>query len=170
MPPSPGGPSWERPCGQLWITPPSDPVVPASALAGYSGTPLPKKLGIKEGFNVLLARAPGGFPRLFGTLPEGVRLRKRFGPGVDLILWFVGTPRELEEGIGEWASRTGDGGIWILWAKKGSERHSGVNQALVRKTGLANGLVDYKIAAIDETWSGLKFARRKPRRQTQEMS
>jgi hypothetical protein len=80
---------------------------------------------------------------------------------VDLILWFVRTEEELERGIVGWSDRVGAGGLWILWAKKGSDAHTGLTQALVRKMGLDNGLVDYKIASVDETWSGLKFVRRK---------
>jgi hypothetical protein len=141
--------------------PPTDPVIPSSGLAGYSGTPLPKKLGIKEGFQVLLAQGPEGFSEVLGPLPEGVCLVKRYGPRVDLILWFAKTEREVEAGIEKWASRVGKAGMWILWAKKGSPAHSGLTQAAVRRIGLANGLVDYKIAAVDSTWSGLKFARRR---------
>jgi hypothetical protein len=141
--------------------PPSSPVVPESALAGYSGTPLPKKLGIKAGMRVCLARAPEGFPRTLGPLPGGVTLLARFAEPVDLILWFVRSEGELKQGIQSWVSRVGKGGIWILWPKKGSGVPSDLSQALVRRVGLDSGLVDYKIAAVDETWSGLKFAVRK---------
>ena len=138
--------------------PPTDPVVPDSALAGYSGTPLPKKLGIKPSHRVLLAGAPEDFPATLGRLPEGVSLARRFSPGVDLILWFVRSKRELEAGIDTWVQRVGKPGIWILWPKKSSGIPSDLKQTVVRRVGLDNGLVDYKIAAVDETWSGLKFA------------
>ena len=141
--------------------PPTDPVVPDSALAGYSGTPLPKKLGIKAGTRVLLSNAPPAFSQTLGPLPEGAELLRRFGSGVDLILWFVRSTRELDEGIEKWAGRVGRGGIWIIWPKKGSTVFSDLTQAIVRRAGLDAGLVDYKIAAIDDTWSGLKFAVRK---------
>lgn len=141
--------------------PPEDPVVPGSALAGYSGTPLPKKLGIKGESVVLLVRAPGSLSETLGELPSDARLVVRYSAAVDLILWFVRTGQELEEGIVRWSDRVGAGGLWILWAKKGSDAHTGLTQGLVRKVGLANGLVDYKIASLDETWSGLKFASRK---------
>lgn len=146
---------------EAMASPPREPHVPSSALAGYSGTPLPKKLGIKPGTCVLLARAPGEFPEVLGELPEGVRLLRRFGRDVDLILWFVRSVRELEAGIQTWAGRVGKGGIWIVWPKKSSALASDLSQSVVRKTGLSSGLVDYKIAAIDETWSGLKFAVRR---------
>jgi hypothetical protein len=148
------GPAVERALEE----PPNDPVVPDSALAGYSGTPLPKKLGIKPSSRVLLVGAPSDFPDALGTLPDGARLLKRFGPSVDLILWFVTSCRELKRGLETWVGRTPRGGIWIVWPKKSSGVATDLQQAVVRKAGLSAGLVDYKIAAIDQTWSGLKFS------------
>jgi len=142
-------------------SPPADPVVPDSAMAGYSGTPLPRKLGIKEGGRILLAGAPPGFPAVLGPLPEGVSLARRFSGSVGLILWFVRSRRELEKGMEKWAGRTGKEGLWIIWPKQSSGMATDLKQSLVREAGLGAGLVDYKIAAIDETWSGLKFAVRK---------
>ena len=153
--------SWEDIGGALadaLARPPSQPVVPASTLAGYSGTPLPKKLGIKAGTSVLLVHSPDNFTETLGALPEGARLLRRFAGGVDLILWFVRSLKELEEGIGTWVPRVARGGIWILWPKRSSGIPSDLNQALVRKVGLDSGLVDYKIAAVDEVWSGLRFS------------
>jgi hypothetical protein len=141
--------------------PPIDPVVPDSILAGYSGTPLPKKLGIKASSIVLLAGAPEGFGAKLGPLPDGATLVRRYGARVELILWFVRSRRDLESNILKFAGRVGKDGIWIIWPKKSSGAPSDLQQSVVRKTGLDNGLVDYKIAAIDETWSGLKFAVRK---------
>ncbi len=141
--------------------PPANPVVPDSMLAGYSGTPLPKKLGIKASSRVLLVGAPPDFPTVLGDLPEGATLVKRFGPGVELILWFVRSRRELEKNMDRWVSRVGKGGIWIIWPKKSSGVLSNLKQDVVRRTGMDAGLVDYKIAALDHTWSGLKFAVRK---------
>lgn len=142
-------------------TPLENPVVPESILAGYSGTPLPKKLGIKNSSRVLLAGAPPDFAATLGTLPDGATLAKRYGAGVDLILWFVRSRHELERNMDEWVSRVGRGGIWIIWPKKSSGIPSDLKQDLVRRTGLSAGLVDYKIAALDQTWSGLKFVVRK---------
>ncbi len=141
-------------------SPPENPVVPSSALAGYSGTPLPKKLGIKEGTRLLLARPPEGFLSTLGSLPAGVELRGRYSSTVDLVIWFVRSRKELKGGIRRWADRTGKGGLWIAWPKKASGMAPDLSQALVRSEGLDHGLVDYKIAALDEIWSGLKFARR----------
>ncbi len=156
--------TWEEVGGALdrvLRDPPQNPVVPDSLLAGYSGTPLPKKLGVKPSQKVLLAGAPEGFEATLGPLPEGASLVRRYSSSVDLILWFVRSRRELEGGIGKWIRRVGRPGIWILWPKKSSGVPTDLQQAVVRRSGLDNGLVDYKIAAVDETWSGLKFSLRK---------
>lgn len=138
--------------------PPGNPVVPSSALAGYSGTPLPKKLGIKSGGRVLLVGAPPGFGELLDPLPENVRIFRRFVKPPILVLWFVRSVRELERGIEKWRSRVSRDGIWIIWPKRGSDLPSDLTANVVRRVGLESGWVDYKIAAIDENWSGLKFA------------
>jgi hypothetical protein len=140
---------------------PANPVVPESNLAGYSGTPLPKKLGIKENAVVALINAPKGFDATLGELPDGVRFKKQATGAPDLILWFIRMRAELEDRIEEMQELTGAGGIWIAWPKQASGVATDLTQAIVRETGLAAGLVDYKVCAIDATWSGLKFARRK---------
>jgi hypothetical protein len=136
-------------------------VVPASQLAGYSGTPLPKKLGIKPEAEVLLLDAPDGFEDTVGELPPGATLRRDTPGPCDLVIWFVLSREDLERRIVEVAERAGPGGLWIAWPKKASGVVTDVSETLVRETGLASGLVDYKVCAIDGTWSGLKFARRK---------
>ncbi len=144
--------------------PPANPVVPASNLAGYSGAPLPKKLGIKPNSIVALLGAPKDFEQTLGELPEGVKLKKRADGACDLIIWFVRMRAELYDRIKEMAELTGDagaGGLWIAWPKRASGVASDMTQNVVRETGLASGLVDYKVCAIDATWAGLKFARRK---------
>ena len=142
-------------------SPPSQPVVPESGLAGYSGTPLPRKLGIKPGFAVALPGAPDDFETMLGELPEDVVFRRRAQGRCDLIVWFVGSRRELRQRVQRYGQRAGPGGLWICWPKKASGVKSDLSERVVRETGLANGLVDYKIAAIDQTWSGLRFTRRK---------
>jgi hypothetical protein len=143
------------------VSPPTMPVVPESLLAGYAGTPLPKKLGIKAGSRVFLAGAPDGFEGALDALPKGVRFLRRYAPQGGLVLWFVRSRKELEGDVELWAQRVGREGIWILWPKKSSGVSSDLSQAVVRKAGLGAGLVDYKVAAVDATWSGLKFARRR---------
>lgn len=142
-------------------SPPAEPVVPSSRLAGYSGTPLPRKLGIKASMTVALLGAPEGFEQTLGELPEGVTLRTTARGKRELTLWFVTTTRELEAKVDRLAAAVGDGGLWIAWPKKGSALASDVTQSDVRRVGLGAGLVDFKICAIDANWSGLRFSRRK---------
>jgi len=144
-------------------TPPKDPEVPESVLAGYAGTPLPKKLGIKENAVVALIDAPHGFEQEFDALPPGVTFRSTTRGHPDLIIWFVKSSKDLSTRIARMAELTGQGGMWIAWPKRASGMTTDLTQAVVRKLGLAAGLVDYKICAIDSVWSGLKFARRKQR-------
>jgi CheY-like chemotaxis protein len=143
--------------------PPRDPVVPASALAGYAGTPLPRKLGIKPGMTVALAGAPPGFEVTVGGLPEGASFRRASAPAPPLALWFVRNRRDLTRGIARAAAGIGAGKLWIVWPKKSSGIASDLVQQDVRDVGLAAGLVDFKICAVDETWSGLLFSRRRKR-------
>lgn len=139
--------------------PPAEPVVPSSNLAGYSGTPLPKKLMIKEGSTVALVGAPEDFESTLGELPPAVVLRRNRRGKPDTAIWFVRSLAELEreiERMGKLAPR----GLWIAWPKKASGVQTDVGEAAVRATGLAAGLVDHKICAIDATWSGLRFVER----------
>ena len=142
-------------------SPPTDPVIPASIMAGYSGTPLPKKLGIKENSVVALVNAPEGIQETLGELPEGAVLRSGLQSIGDLTLWFVRSRAELEEGMRKMVDFGESAGLWIIWPKKSSGAESDLTQNVVRKIGLASGLVDFKISAIDQTWSGLRFTKRK---------
>jgi CheY-like chemotaxis protein len=141
--------------------PPQGPVAPSSRMAAYSGTPLPRKLGIKEGAAVGLLGAPDGFERTLGEIPGSATLQREPRSPCDLVVWFVRGRRDLERGLERATRLTGGGGLWIAWPKRASGVETDVTQTLVRERGLAAGLVDYKIAAIDATWSGLKFTRRR---------
>jgi hypothetical protein len=144
--------------------PTSAPVVPGTMTA-YAGTPLPKKLGIRKGSAVALLGAPEGFERTLGPLPEGATLRRDARRPARVILLFVTSGADLRARLGAAARALGDpGALWIVWPKKTSGIASDLGQRAVRKVGLGSGLVDYKIAAIDATWSGLCFARRRIRR------
>ncbi len=146
---------------QAIAKPPASPVVPDSNLAGYSGTPLVKKLGIKPNSIVALIGAPKDFDRTLGELPEGVKLKKQANGQCDLIIWFVRMRAELYDRIRQMGELTGNNGLRIAWPKQASGVASDLTQNVVRETGLASGLVDYKVCAIDATWSGLKFTQRK---------
>src|SRR6185503_10834025 len=140
---------------------PGNPKATTAAPAGYSGTPLPRKLGIKPGSRVALIGAPEDFRATLGELPEAARLFDRTPASFDLALWFVRSKRELERGIDRMAARLVRGSMWICWPKKASGLGADLSENDVRDAGLAVGLVDYKICAVDATWSGLLFTRRK---------
>jgi len=151
------------------------PVVSRSRMEAYAGSPLPKKLGIRPDTAVIFVGAPEGFRSTLDNLPDRVSVERKSISALPkvsgsfkakagarrLILWFVRTKRELERDVGKMAARTPDGGVWIIWPKKGSGLPSDLTQNIVRAAGLAAGIVDYKVCAVDETWSGLLFARRK---------
>ncbi len=129
-------------------------------LAGYSGTPLVKKLGIKPGMTVAVIGSPKGFRDELVDLPDDVRLTMQTSKPADLVIWFALDRRALAGGIAT-ALRVMTSGLWIAWPKKSSTLKSDITEDDVRNTGLAHGVVDYKVCAINETWSGLKFAKRK---------
>lgn len=138
-------------------SPPASPTVPGSVFAHYSGRPLPTKLGIKPQSTVLTLGAPDGFAQALGALPEGARLTERARGPFDLTLWFVRSREELQAGMVGAVDRSAHGPVWIVWPKQGSDLASDLTQQAVRQSGLASGLVDYKICSIDDTWSGLLF-------------
>jgi hypothetical protein len=123
--------------------------------AGYSGTPLPKKLGIKPGHRVLLLGAPEGFAL---DLPDDVRVVGRASGKADVILSFHTERAGLERRLPALrACMEPAAGLWIAWPKKASKVPTDLNENVVRDFALANVLVDNKVAAIDEVWSGLRL-------------
>ena len=130
-------------------------------MAGYSGTPLPKKLGIKEGSRIALVNAPKDFESTLGELPNTVEFTKRPTKSLDIILFFVLNERALTRDFAKLAAKlTANGMIWIAWPKKSSGVATDLTEQRVQRIGLDAGLVDVKVCAIDETWSGLKFVYR----------
>jgi hypothetical protein len=128
--------------------------------AGYSGTPLPRKLGIKPGTRLGLVRAPADFAATLGELPPGVAARAvgRGRDPFDVIVCFARTVRELARELPALPARLDPaGGLWIGWPKKSSRVATDLTEGQVRSSGLALGLVDNKVCAIDEVWSGLRF-------------
>jgi hypothetical protein len=129
------------------------------ATAGYSGTPLLKKLGIKSGARLQLVNAPPGLDRLLGDLPDNARASSR--GTLDFAMLFVRRQAELRKDFARLRDRLESNGmLWVAWPKKAARIETDVSENLVREFGLAAGLVDVKICAVDETWSGLKFVRR----------
>lgn len=142
--------------------PPDAPVVPRSSFDAYSGTPLPRKLGIKEGSSVLLIDPPEDFSETLGPLPEGASLHTGPGGPAQLAVWFTRSRADLEGRMEEVLRSLAEGGsMWIASPKKASKVVADLNQNIVREVGLAAGLVDYKVCSIDGTWSGLLFTRRR---------
>jgi len=130
-------------------------------MAGYSGTPLPKKLGIKDGSRITLVNAPKDFESELGELPDNVQVNKRPAKSLDIIIFFVLTERALALDFAKLAAKlTASGMLWIAWPKKSSGVATDLSEQRVRQIGLDAGLVDVKVCAIDETWSGLKFVYR----------
>lgn len=137
-------------------------------MAGYSGTPLPKKLGIRPGHRVALLDAPDGFDATLGELPADVAILRALdeenrdeGNRVDVALLFVTGETALRERFAPAAERlTPAGGLWVAWPKRASGVPTDLNENVVREVGLAARLVDNKVCAIDDVWSGLRFVRR----------
>ena len=136
-------------------------------MAGYSGTPLAKKLGVQEGCRLAVVSAPNGFSETL-DLPPRVEVRSQARGRLDVVVFFVTRRAELARRFPTLQRRLEpDGGLWIAWPKRTSGVATDLSENPVREIGLANGLVDNKVAAIDETWSGLRFVwrvRDRPRR------
>ena len=132
--------------------------------AGYSGTPLARKLGIEEGHSVATLGAPPHFPGLLEPLPPRVRVRAGLrGRGTyDVLVVFVRTERELRDRFERARARLESrGGLWVSWPKQSSPLATTLRESDVRTLGLSTGLVDNKICAVDEDWSALRFVVRR---------
>ncbi len=139
-------------------SPPKEPLVPSERSTGYSGTPLPKKLGIERDAIVVLIDAPKDFAKTLGVLPEGAELRARATQERTLTIWFVKSARRYQAQFRAVVLALAGEPLWVAWPKKASGVDSDMSETIVRDVALEHNLVDYKVCAIDETWSGLKFA------------
>lgn len=127
-------------------------------MAGYSGTPLVQKIGIKPGHRLLLRNDPPSFLRDIGRLPDGVATTDKLNGRADVAVYFTDKRAALEKDFRRLAGTIeANGMLWIAWPKKASGKPTDLTEDVVRKIGLAWGLVDVKVCAIDDTWSGLKF-------------
>lgn len=129
--------------------------------AGYSGTPLPRKLEIKKDSRVATIGAPRDFRKLLGTLPPGARIVRGLDAARDLTIWFITSRRQLEGDLGRIVPPRGTGSLWVAWPKRTSGVPTDVTEDVLRAVILPHGLVDRKVCAIDATWSGLLFSWRK---------
>lgn len=126
--------------------------------AGYSGTPLVKKLGIKEGFRAALVGEPSGFKKELEGLPEGVSFVTSVQRDLDFVLFFARTQTELLRNFSRLTVKlVPTGMLWIAWPKKASRVPTDLSDVVVRQIGLDAGLVDVKVCAVNDVWSGLKF-------------
>jgi hypothetical protein len=133
--------------------------------AGYSGTPLAKKLGFKPGTRVKTMQAPPNYRELVAPLPQGCRVSSRLRPPVDVLHAFVRTRRELDEALDTGLMAIHPAGmIWASWPKKASGVASEITEDVIREMAFPLGLVDVKVCAVDDTWSGLKLVIRKENR------
>jgi hypothetical protein len=131
-------------------------------VAGYSGTPLQTKLGIREGERVMLLHAPEGFDDTLGPLPDGVQVVRRLSGSADVVVAFIDRRAHLEAAV-ERLERAifPDGALWIAWPKQSSKVPSDMTGDVVREVVLPRGLVDNKVCAIDDVWSGLRVVWRR---------
>ena len=136
-------------------------------MAGYSGVPLTKKLGILANSELVIINEPQEFRRLIKPIPEGVRVEARVTKGTDMVHIFATSKNRLSESLQLCVKQMArDAVIWVSWPKKSSQMRSDVSENVIREIALPLGLVDIKVCAIDETWSGLKLVIRKEKRKT----
>ena len=136
-------------------------------MTGYSGTPLAKKLGIKPGARLFVAGAPVNYLELVAPLPENVQLTARLRPDTDIVHVFSAQRVKLVEALrSALAKMKPDGAIWVSWPKKASRMQTDITEDTIREVALPMGLVDIKVCAVDDTWSGLKLVLRKEKRKS----
>jgi hypothetical protein len=133
-------------------------------VTAYSGTPLPRKLGIAAGSTVVLVSAPPGFETQLRPLPDDVVLRRGNRGARRTTIWFTTSRRDYERRFDRIAEAVGEGALWVAWPKQSSPIAGDVTEDTIRDLALDRGLVDTKVCAIDETWSGLRLTRRRDRR------
>ena len=134
-------------------------------MAGYSGTPLAKKLGLKGGSRIFLLNAPGNYLQLVSPLPEGVQVAPQITSHTDVIHIFSTKKEELSQALHTCLEKMRPNGmIWVSWPKKSSKVPTDITEDTIREMALPLGLVDIKVCAVDDVWSGLKLVIRKEKR------
>jgi hypothetical protein len=136
--------------------------VPSKQPAGYSGTPLAKKLGLTEGRSIATIDAPPEYSELLAPLPFGARITNRMPATPELVHLFTTKRAHLKKQLEKLRSRIShDGTVWVSWPKKAANVPTDITEDVIREVGLPLGYVDVKVCAVDETWSGLKLVIRK---------
>jgi hypothetical protein len=129
---------------------------------GYSGTPLAKKLGFQPGARIAVIGAPADYARLLAPLPEGSSINGKVGKTTDLVHFFTTSKADLAKKLAAWLKLLPlDAAIWVSWPKKTSKVPTDITEDTIRAVALPMGLVDIKVCAVDQTWSGLKLVLRK---------
>jgi hypothetical protein len=129
--------------------------------AGYSGKPLAAKLGVKPGTALVLIDAPDGIEETLGSLPDGVMVRPGNRGAREMTIWFVTRRSTFERRFATVAKAVGEGTLWMAWPKRASGVETDMTEDVVREVALPRGLVDSKVCAIDDTWSGLRLTQRR---------
>jgi hypothetical protein len=136
-------------------------------MAGYSGTPLPQKLGIKPGTIVVLIDAPADYRKLLGQIPSGVNFATRPVGNTKFVHLFVKERRALAEHLRQLRQKIAeDAAVWVSWPKKSSGVPTDITEDVIRTVALPLGFVDIKVCAVDEVWSGLKLMIRRENRKS----
>jgi len=136
-------------------------------MAGYSGTPLPQKLGIKPGLTVVAINPPANYRRLLGQIPDSITFSERLKSGSSFVHLFTSRRSEMQKKMSILRDKISDNGaIWVSWPKKSSGISTDVTEDVIREIALPLGFVDIKVCAVDETWSGLKLMIRRENRKS----
>lgn len=129
-----------------------------SVMAGYSGTPLAKKLGVKAGTRLMPVNAPADYAAWLGALPTGAALASRVGPAIDIVHVFATRRADLERGLKRLRSALRpDAAVWVSWPKQASKVPTDLTEDGIRAVALPLGFVDIKVCAVTDVWSGLKL-------------
>jgi CheY-like chemotaxis protein len=142
-------------------SPPADPVVPESDSRPRSGRPLAAKLGVKAGSTIALLDAPEGIEATLAPLPDGVTVRRGNRGAREMTIWFATSRRAVERRFAAVAKAVGEGTLWMAWPKRSAAVETDLSEDVVREVALPAGMVDTKVCAIDEIWSGLRLTRRR---------
>ena len=136
-------------------------------MAGYSGTPLPQKLGIKPGLTVVTINAPANYRRLLGQIPDNVTFSERLKSGSSFVHLFTSRRSKMQKKMSILRDKISDNGaIWVSWPKKSSGISTDVTEDVIREIALPLGFVDIKVCAVDDIWSGLKLMIRRENRKS----
>ena len=130
-------------------------------MAGYSKKSLVEKLGIKQNFRILILDSPKDYFKTLGQLPKGIKIDAKISGNYDFIQFFTKEKNNLERMFPAFKiALIANGALWISWPKKSAKIETDINENIVRAIGIKNAMVDVKIAAVDDIWSGLKFVYR----------